>query len=124
VPGRPIAWGLPPAGAPNVWALAGDETQYVLFRISPAGDRAMTRLPAITGVLAWDFRESAESGSGTIAAMTNGKIQCSRLDRPAWIATEAAVRESRDMHIVSLTGRTMWAEWIEPGFGIRRVKLP
>jgi hypothetical protein len=124
VPGRPVAWGLPATGVPNVWALAGDETQYVVFRISPAGDRAMTRLPAITGVLAWDFQELSPGGSGMIAAITPGKIHSSRLDNPAWIENEAAVREGRDMHIVSLTGRTMWAEWIEPGFGIRRVKLP
>lgn len=124
VPGRPVAWGLPPAGAPNVWALAGEGTQYVLFRVGPAGDRTTTRLPAITGVLAWDVHESEQSGSGTIAAMTAGKIRSSRLDNPAWVDNEAAVRQSRDMHVVSLNGRTMWAEWIEPGFGIRRVKLP
>ncbi len=124
VPGRPVAWGLPATGVPKVWALAGDATQYVVFRISPAGDRAMTNLPAISGVVAWDVQELSPGGSGMIAAMTPGKIHSSRLDNPAWIENEAAVRQGRDMHIVSLNGRTMWAEWIEPGFGIRRAKLP
>jgi hypothetical protein len=124
VPGRPLAWGLPATGVPKVWALAGDAAQYVLFRISPAGERALTRLPGFSGVVGWDYHEFAEGGSGMIAAMTAGKIHTSKLDNPAWVANDAGVRQGSDMHIVSLNGRTMWAEWIEPGFGIRRAKLP
>lgn len=124
VPERPLAWGLPPTGSPNVWALTGDGTQYVLFRINPAGERTMTRLPALSGVVAWDVQEAAQGGSGTIVAMTADKIYSSKLDDPAWVANKAVVRQGRDMNIVSLNGRTMSAEWIEQGFGIRRVRIP
>lgn len=124
VPGRPLAWGLPATGVAKVWALAGDAASYVLFRIGPAGDRAMTRLPGLSGVVSWDYHEFAEGGSGVIAAMTADKIHSSKLNSPAWVANNAAVRQGRDMHLVSLNGRTMWAEWIEPKLGIRRAKLP
>lgn len=123
-PGRPLAWGLAASGTPTIWGVVSDGSEFVAFRIGPGGDRLMTRLPAVSGVLGWDLCEAAPGGSSVIAALTNEKIYSARLDHPAWSANSATVRQARAMHIVSLNGRTMWAEWIEAGFGIRRAKLP
>ena len=117
-PGRPLAWGLAASGTPTIWAAISDRSEFVVARIGPGGDRVMTRLPALSGVVGWDLCES------TIAAMTDEKIYSARLDQPAWSANSATVHQARAMHIVSLNGRTIWAEWIEAGFGIRRAKLP
>jgi hypothetical protein len=122
-PGRPLAWGLAALGTPTIWAVVSDRSEFVVARIGPGGDRVMTRLPALTGVVEWDLCEAAPGGSSTIAALTDEKIYSARLDQPAWSANSATVRQARAMHIVSLNGRTMWAEWIEAGFGMRRAKL-
>lgn len=123
-PGRPLVWGLAASGTPTIWGVVSARSELMAFRIGPGGDRVMTRLPAISGVVEWDLCEAAPGGSSTIAALTDEKIYSARLDQPAWSANSATVRQARAMHIVSLNGRTMWAEWIEAGFGIRRAKLP
>ena len=122
-PGRPLAWGLAASGTPAIWAVVSDRSEFVVARIGPGGDRVMTRLPDLSGVVGWDLCEAKPGGSSTIAAMTNEKIYSARLDQPAWSANSATVRQARAMHVVSLNGRTMWAEWIEAGFGMRRAKL-
>jgi hypothetical protein len=123
-PGRPLSWGLAASGAPTIWGVVSDRSELVAFRVGPSGERLLTRLPVLNGVLEWDLYEAAPSGTAMIAALTNEKLYSARLDRPAWTANPATVRQARAMHIVSLNGRTVWAEWVEAGFGIRRAKLP
>ena len=128
-PGRPMAWGLAPTGAPVIWALAGDGSDFVLVRVALAGERTMKRLPALPAgsVIGpdWDFLDASPGASGVIATLANGKLYSARLDAPLWKASDEPIRNQvRAMHVVTLNGRGMWAEWIEPGYGIRRAKLP
>jgi hypothetical protein len=121
-PGRPIAWGLPATGPPVLWAVVADGAAFVLARIPVAGDRSLTRLPELSGATAWDFDQAAQ-GASAVVAVAEGKIYRSPMTNPAWLAVRDAPR-AQALHIVSLNGRALWAEWIEAGFGIRRVKLP
>lgn len=124
-PGRPLAWGLPASGVPTVWAIVRDGSALVLARIGLAGERLLTRLPALSGGTAWDFLDANPGASGVLAAFAGDKLYSTRLDASTWRASELPVRpQARALQVVSLNGRGMWAEWIEPGFGIRRAKLP
>ena len=124
-PGRPLAGRLPAAGAPTVWVMVSDGSALVLARIALAGERSLTRLPALSGGAAWDFLDGSPGASGVVAAFAGDKLYSTRLDASAWRASELTVRaHARAVQVVSLNGRGMWAEWIEPGFGIRRAQLP
>lgn len=129
-PGRSIAWGLPATGAPVVWAVVGGGSAFALARVDITGERSVTRLPAFppdAGSIGsdWDFLDGSAGASGCIATLAGKKLYSSRLDGPSWKAADEPIREKvRGMHVVTLNGRGMWAEWIEPGYGIRRAKLP
>jgi hypothetical protein len=125
-PGRPLAWGLPASGGPTIWALVGDGTTgLVLARIGLAGERSLARLQALSGGVGWDFLDASPGATGVVAAFAGDKLYSTRLDASGWSASEVPARSgAKAVHVVSLNGRGMWAEWIEPGFGIRRAKLP
>jgi hypothetical protein len=128
-PGRPIAWGLPPTGAPTIWGLAGDQSAFVLARVPLTGERALTRLPVLpTGAVIgpeWDFLDASGGAAGAIATLAGGKLYSTRIDSPSWKPSVDPIRNgSHRIRVVTLNGRGMWAEWIEPGYGIRRAKLP
>ncbi len=121
-PARPAAWGMPASGAPVVWVVVADGPAFVLARISAAGDRTLARLPELSGASAWDFHEG-QPDTATVASIAGGKIYSTRLENPSWRLLRDA-SQARGLHMLSLDGRTMWAEWIEPGYGMRRAKLP
>ncbi|HEY3740875.1 MAG TPA: hypothetical protein VGL53_13575, partial [Bryobacteraceae bacterium] len=131
-PGRSMAWGLPATGAPTIWAVVGDGTNFALARLGIAGERSLTRLPAFPPSAGgnigpdWDFHDAKPGASGCVASIAGQKLYSTRIDVPSWKESkEPVIREKvRGMHVVTLNGRGMWAEWIEPGYGIRRAKLP
>ncbi len=123
-PGRPLAWGLSALGAPTVWAVVANGSDFGLARIGPTGERSLLRIPPLSGATAWDFHDAREGAAPIVAAVVGETLHSTRLDSPVWRTSERPMRQARAMHIVSLNDRTMWAEWIEPGFGVRRVKLP
>jgi hypothetical protein len=124
-PGSPLAWGFPAKGAPTVWATAGDGSEVVVVRVAIAGERSMTRIPALNGAVGFDFHDATPGVAPIVAAIAGEKFYSMRLDAPVWRAVPDLVpRQALEMHVVSLNDRGMFAEWIEPGFGVRRAKLP
>jgi hypothetical protein len=121
-PGRPTAWGLPAHGAPAIWMVVTDGSGLVLARIAANGNRSVARLPGLPGATAWDFLEPA-SGMAGVMATTEGLIRTTGLKNPRWQTVHEGP-SGQQAHVVSLNGNALWAEWIEPGFGVRRAKLP
>jgi hypothetical protein len=120
-PARPVAWGLPVTGPPVVWVLNPDKDGFSLTLMPRSGERSVTHLPALGKATSWDFYVSAQ-GTSTGAVVSNGKIFFTPLSSPAWKEVSDAPG-ALGLHIVSLNGRSFWAEWIEPGFGFRRISI-
>ncbi len=118
---RPVAWGLPVTGPPVVWVLNPDKDGFSLTLMPRSGERSVTHLPALEKATSWDFYVSAQ-GTSTGAVVSNGKIFFTPLSSPAWKEVSDAPG-ALGLHIFSLNGRSFWAEWIEPGFGFRRISL-
>jgi hypothetical protein len=121
-PGRPLTWGLPASGAATIWVVVLDASTPVVARFPPRGDRVLTRLPELPGAAAWDLLRMADA-SEAIVAIAGDKLHVTRLSEPGWHAVADAPRAS-GLHLMSLNGRAMWAEWIESGYGIRRARVP
>jgi len=121
VPARPLAWGFAPSGAPVIWAVANDGNTPVIGRLPLGGERALTRLPELAGITAWDYLDRPSGAA--IAVIAHDKIYGTPAAGAAWKLVADAPRASH-FHVVSLDGRSVYAEWIEAGFGVRRARLP
>ncbi|HEY4354691.1 MAG TPA: hypothetical protein VGN16_03010 [Acidobacteriaceae bacterium] len=118
---KPMAWGMPAYGPPSVW-LAGSDAEAIVVGESPkSGKRTLQRVPQLKAGTHWDFLRTAR-GWG-LAAIAGDKLYSVSNRNPEWRALMEAPR-AESLHVVSLNGGAMWAEWVEPGFGIRRAKLP
>lgn len=120
--GPPLAWGMPASGPATVWVLALDGSTPVVARLPIGADRVVTRLPELPGAAAWDLLQMPD-GNAVLVALAGQKLHATRLSAPAWQTVSEAPRASA-LHVVSLNGRSFWAEWIESGYGIRRARLP
>jgi hypothetical protein len=121
-PGKPLAWGMPAAGAATIWVLMLDGATPVVARFPPRGDRVLTRLPELRGATGWDLLPLADAGDA-MAAIAGDKVHAMRLSDTAWNAVADAPRAS-GLHLMALNRRTLWAEWFESGYGIRRARVP
>jgi hypothetical protein len=117
----PLAWGLPETGPAAIWTLAPGADGLTLARLLPNGEETSMHAPALPGGQSWDFCQ-ASGGDSAVAAISNGKIYFTSLTSPAWKEVSDSPG-AQGFHIVSLNGRSLWAEWIEPGSGFRRVSL-
>ena len=120
-PGRPLTWGLPVTGAPTIWVVVLDGAIPVFARLPVGAERALTRLPELTGATEWAFFRT--SSRSAVVALANDKLYASSLESPAWRVVSDAPKASR-VNIISLDGRSSYVEWIEGGFGIRRARVP
>lgn len=123
-PGRAVAWGLPAQGPPTVWMIGSpDGATFELARVPVEGERSLARLPAIKEVpTSWDFFDSG-AGNSAVVAISGGRVVSSRLENPDFKTVSAEGSKALSPHVISLNGKTLWVEWAEPGFGIRRARL-
>jgi len=120
-PDRPVAWGLPVTGPPVVWVIRSNRDGLSLTLLPRSGEQSVAHLPALEKATSWNFYQTAQ-GASAAAAVSNGKIYFTPLTSPVWKEVSNAPR-ALGLHVFSLNGRSLWAEWIEPGFGFRRVNL-
>jgi hypothetical protein len=64
----------------------------------------------------------ADAGDA-MAAIAGDKVHAMRLSDTAWHAVADAPRAS-GLHLMTLNRRSLWAEWFESGYGIRRARMP
>lgn len=120
-PGRPLTWGFPATGAPTIWVVVLDQTIPVFARLPVGGERALTRLQELAGATEWAFFQTPSRSA--VVALANGKLHASPLEAPAWRVVGDAPNASR-VNVVSLDGSSLYAEWIQAGYGVRRARVP
>ena len=118
-----IAWDLPPLGEPVVRIVAQDAVGRLRLGMSTtSGAPTATRIPRLGEVTAWALCGYGDRKT-KIVAVAGGKLWSTEPAGAGW--TEIGpVQEVRYLHAFSPRGRTCWAEWFEPGYGIRRVRIP
>jgi hypothetical protein len=117
---RPAAWAVAPAGPLAISVLAAFEGNYRYARL---GAESMVRpnpIAELAGVTGWAFAPTA-SGVTLVAATATGISET----RPggAW-QTLVETKGPQNLHLFELPSGTWWLEWVVPGYGVKRERLP
>ncbi len=117
---RPAAWAVAPSGPLAISVLAAYEGTYRYARLGAESKVEPLPISEHSGVTAWAF---APTASGvTIVAATASEISHTK-PGGAWQPVEET-KEPQRLHVFELPAGSWWMEWIVPGSGIRREKLP
>jgi hypothetical protein len=117
---RPAAWWVAPSGPLAISVLGTFAGSYRYARLgaeSTADPNPIAELPGVTG---WGFNPGPQAV--TIVAATAAGIS---LTRPGstW-QTAVKTGNPQHLHVFTASNGSAWVEWVQPGYGIRRTKLP
>jgi hypothetical protein len=117
---RPAAWSVAPTGPLAISVLGVFEGSYRYARLGAEAMADPKPIAELPGVTSWDFTP-AENRVTIFAATPAGISQI----RPggAWLTVVKTDNPQR-LHVFIAPDGSPWAEWVSPGYGIRRAKLP
>jgi len=116
---RPAAWSVLPSGplAISVLGVFGGSFRYArLGAESVADPNPIAELPGVTG---WGFIPSA-NGVRIVAATAAGISQIA--PGGAW-QTVVKTENPQRVNVFTAPDGSPWVEWVQPGYGIRRLRL-
>jgi hypothetical protein len=96
------------------------EGSYRYARLGAESTADPNPIAELPGVTAWGFNPGPHGL--TIVAATSAGIS---LTRPggAW-QTVVKTENPQHLHVFTASNGSGWVEWVQPGYGIGRVKLP
>jgi hypothetical protein len=116
---RPAAWSVLPSGPLAISVLGVFAGSYRYARLgaqSMADPNPIAELPGVTG---WGFVPSA-NGVKIVAATADGISQIA--PGGAW-QTVVKTENPQRVNVFTAPNGSPWVEWLQPGYGIRRVRL-
>ena len=112
---RAAAWGLNAYGPLNLWMIR-QESAGVQVGLIPS--RSAFRLPTLAGARLWSV--CGEGAALRVVAADESKIWQAAGDGAEWRQLADA---KNAQWLRTFTMRGCWAEWLEPGYGVRRLRL-
>lgn len=117
---RPAAWSVAPAGPLAISMLGAFQGTYRYARLGAESVAEPNPIAELAGVTGWGFATAPE-GTMIVAATATG-ISHSR-PGGAW-ETLVESKTPQRLHVFVMRKGTWWAEWVVPGYGVARAKLP
>jgi hypothetical protein len=117
---RPVAWAVAPSGPLAISVLGAFQGSYRYARLGAESVAEPNPIAELAGVTGWGFAPTA-TGVAIVAATASGISHI----KPggAW-QTVLETKTPQRLHVFAMPGGSWWAEWVVPGYGIRRIKLP
>jgi hypothetical protein len=117
---RPAAWSVAPIGSLAISILGVFGGSYRYARLGESSMADPHPIAELVGATGWGFG-ATEAGVTIVAAMPAGISQT----RPggAW-QTVVETREPQRLNVFIAPSGSPWVEWVAPGYGIKRAKLP
>jgi hypothetical protein len=117
---RPVAWAVAPAGPLAISVLGAFQGSYRYARLGAESMAEPNPIAELAGVTGWGFG-SSPSGVTIVAATATG-ISHSK-PGGAW-ETLVETKGPQRLHVFMMRNGSWWAEWVAPGYGVSRAKLP
>jgi hypothetical protein len=117
---RPAAWSVAPAGPLAISMLGAFQGTYRYARLGAESVAEPNPIAELAGVTGWAF-DTAPGGTTIVAATATG-ISHSK-PGGAW-ETLVETKTPQRLHVFAMPGGSWWAEWVVPGYGVARAKLP
>ena len=116
---RPAAWSVVPSGPLTISVLGifGGTFRYARLGAESVADP--NPIPELPGVTGWGFIPSA-NGVKIVAATAAGISQIS--PGGAW-QTLVKTENPQRVNVFTAPDGSLWVEWVQPGYGIRRARL-